>query len=474
MVLIIPDEQSWTVLGADSTLSAARPTWNPEAATVVLAPYEVPEGLAPTLAEYRELFPDRVRVEYRELPIPGGASVRRLLDRAHPPHAHQEEQGHSHVADEHGYADHEHSHGSEHQHSHAEHEHKHSEAEHEPGHAEHGHGAHEQGHGAHGHGGHHDMMAIVGEPSADGLVMESMELTYGPLGTPLPGGLAIDVTLDGDVVAESAVHALMHADALDSDFPDALSPVAWKVALAAPGGWLDLAAAELERAISHVAWLRSLGRLLDWEPMVDACAQALASLQVSRDVLPPGRVDHEAWLRAAFGSPDLVASREALDEMVALVSRSRALRWRLRGLGVVTPAEATGAGLLGPVGRASGRSIDARSTDGRYARLGFDPVLRSEGDALARTIVRADEALAAIRLAEAALNEDGATPTADRVVEGPRGPLHVRGSAGRPELAAPGADDARAAAAGAMVGLEWSAALVALASFDLSPWSVGS
>jgi Respiratory-chain NADH dehydrogenase, 49 Kd subunit len=459
MVLILPDEQSWTVLGADSTLSVAQPTWNPEAATVVLAPNEVPDGLAASLAEYRELLPDRVRVEYRELPIPGRTSVRHLLDRGHPAPAQQGAQGQGHAADERGHAEHEHSHDSEHQHSHADDEHEHSEAVHE-----------------HGHGGHHDMMAIVGEPSADGLVMESIELTYGPLGTPLPGGLAIDVTLDGDVVAASAVHALMRADPLDSgrDFPDALSPVAWMVALAGTGGWLDIAAVELERAISHVAWLRSLGRLLDWEPMVDACAQGLASLQVSREVQRPGRADHDTWLRAAFGSPDLAAGREALEEIVALLGRSRALRWRLRGRGVVTGAEAQEVGLLGPVGRASGRPMDARSTDARYAALGFDPVVRGEGDALARAVVRAEEALASVRLADAALNEDSAAPAADRVVEGPRGPLHVRGSAGRSELDAPGADAARAAAAGAMVGLEWSAALVALASFDLSPWSVGS
>jgi hypothetical protein len=52
-------------------------------------------------------------------------------------------------------------------------------------------------------------------------------------------------------------------------------------------------------------------------------------------------------------------------------------------------------------------------------------------------------------------------------VEGPRGPITARRSAGAWERAA------RRAAAGAMVGLEWSAALVALASFDLSPWSAG-
>jgi Respiratory-chain NADH dehydrogenase, 49 Kd subunit len=335
------------------------------------------------------------------------------------------------------------------------------------------HAGHE--HDGHDHGGHHDMMAIVGEPSADGLVMERIDLTYGPLGTPFPDGLAVDVTLDGDIVAESAVRTLLRAEPNPS-FPDALSPVAWTVALAdAPTTeWFDVAAVELERAISHAAWLRSLGRLLDFHPLIDACTHALASLEVSREIRPPGHDAHDAWLRTAFGSPDLATAREALEHVATLVQRSRPLRWRLRGRAVVTRAEADERGLLGPVGRASGHATDARSTDGRYAALGFDPVVRSDGDALARAAVRADEALAAVRLADAALHASGDAPAADRVVEGPRGPLHADRAAGEWKLAAPGADAARRAAADAMVGLEWSAALVALASFDLSPWSVES
>jgi hypothetical protein len=471
MVLIIPDEQCWTMLGADPAMTGIQPTSNPERAAVVLAPEEIPRALAAAVTACRELLPNRVRVEYRELPLPGGTSVRQLLEATEPPAV-------DHAAPEHAHGEHHHadqSHADHGEHGHREHG-RHEHGGHE--HAGHEHGGHEHAGHEHGHGGHHDMMAIVGEPSADGLVMESIDFTYGPLGTPFTGGLAVDVTLDGDVVAESAVRALLRAEPSDSsaDFPDALSPVAWTVALADSAGteWLGLAAVELERAISHSAWLRSLGRLLDSHPLTDACTHALASLQQSREILPPGRAAHEAWLRAAFGSPDLAAGREALEEIVTLVRRSRALRWRLRGRAVVSRAEASELGLVGPVGRASGRATDSRSTDARYSALGFDPIVRSEGDALARVVVRAEEALAAVRLADAALQADSGPRSADRVVEGPRGPLHAHRAAGRWELAAPGAEAARRAAASAMIGLEWSAALVALASFDVSPWSIES
>jgi hypothetical protein len=102
-------------------------------------------------------------------------------------------------------------------------------------------------------------------------------------------------------------------------------------------------------------------------------------------------------------------------------------------------------------------------------------VVRTDGDAYARTVVRAEEAARSLELVASALatHPDAADDVAG-AIEGPRGPLQKRRSHHGWELFAPGADAARAAAAESAVGLEWSAALVALASFDLSPWSAGS
>jgi Ni,Fe-hydrogenase III large subunit len=185
----------------------------------------------------------------------------------------------------------------------------------------------------------------------------------------------------------------------------------------------------------------------------------------------PAHEPTESWLRQAVGWADLEESRGRVDDLVAMVLRSRALRWRLAGRAIVTRAEALEQGLLGPVGRGSGLAADARTDDAAYRELGFEPVVRTEGDALARTLLRSEEALAAVSLAIDALTSayvgaDAPAGTAP-AVEGPRGPITARRSAGAWERAA------RRAAAGAMVGLEWSAALVALASFDLSPWSAG-
>lgn len=411
--LVIPDEQTWTVLGADPAVRGVRPGYEPGTVRRLLTPAQAPGDLV----EYARSLVDDVPVEYGDLPGVGGAAFGTLLER--------------------------------------------------DGHRQHGH--------EHGHGDHHDMMAIVGEPSADGLVMERIDLTYGPLGTPLPGGLAAELTLDGDVVAECTVHALLRS--APPGAPDLLAPVAWTVATAArnhaTSPWLRIAAVEVERAVSHLAWLRSLARLLDWQPLVERCTETLASLQVERRVIP-GHEPTEPWLRAAVGRADLEECHGRVHDLVAMVRRSRALRWRLTGRAIVTPAQALERGLHGPVGRGSGHAADARTDDPAYRELGFEPVVRGEGDALARTLVRAEEALAAVGLAVDALTsayvgaDAPAAAGAKPAVEGPRGPI----TAQRPN--AEWEPAARRAAADAMVGQEWSAALVALVSFDLSPWSAGA
>jgi hypothetical protein len=440
--LVLPDEQTWTVLGADPAAHGIQPSFDPTTVRRLLAPARVPAELAAALAEYSAALDADITVQYAGLSLGGEAAVRALGE----PNEHRE----------------------------------HDQAGQGAGHHEHAH--HEHAHGEHDHAGHHDMMAIVGEPSTDGLVMEPIRLSYGPFGTSLPGGLVAEVTLDGDVVAESELRGLPRVER--SGIPDLLSPVAWAVAMgedgaaAATNPWLRIAAVEVERAVSHVAWLRSLGRLVDLQPLVDRCTRTLEALQVSRRVEPDDGVT-DAWLRAAVGQPDFDESRERLLALAAWVGRSSALRWRLGGRAVVAPARAREQSLRGPVARASGVEDDTRAGDVRYRELGFSPVLHEQGDALARARVRAEEALAAVGLAVDALELEyvGAdAPTrAPVVVEGPRGPITARSSSpGSWKLAAPAGDATRHAAAQSMIGSEWATALVGLASFDLSPWSVGS
>jgi Respiratory-chain NADH dehydrogenase, 49 Kd subunit len=283
------------------------------------------------------------------------------------------------------------------------------------------------------------MMAIVGEPSADGLVMEPIELRFGPLATPLPAGIVAEVTLDGDVVAACEVHTLLTGR-------DLLAPRAWERALRG-GGPVALAAAEMERAVSHIAWLRAFARLLGWQGLVDRAAAALAGV---------------------LAAPPYEPAHDALADLAAFAERSRRLRLRTSGVAQVSTERAREMGLRGPAARASGLADDARSGDPLYQRLGFEPIVRREGDARARTLVRTAEAAAAIELASRATALDEPDRTGAPVdVEGPRGPLRATDGT---RLEAPGEAAALAAAGATAVGAEWAAALTGIASFDLSPW----
>lgn len=440
--IIVPDEQSWALLGSDPAALGLEPVFSAGAARRALLPARVPATLAQALTQLLGVLPSGVPRDVREMPLGEGVEWRTDAARG-------------------GGGDHHNHHGHDH---------------HDP-------------HG-HDHGDHADMMAIVGEPSADGLVMETIKLRFGPLATPFPGGLLAEVELDGDVVRQANVRALLRSGApaehglIESSTPappDLLAPVAWRqaIALAAGGGepiaasWERLALLELERAVSHLVWLRSFGRILGWRPLIDACTDAVRRL--------PSTVRPEL-LNHSFA---VTLKPNALDRVVALVG-SPWLRWRAGDIAPLSADAVRELGLRGLAARASGVADDARAYDPLYRELGFEPLLGEEGDALGRARLRAREARSAIEIAQRALAcaAEGRDPLRPRpapsrspggphVVEGPRGPLVAERAREGWGLAAPGSAAARAAAAQAMVGYEWSAALVALASFDLSPWEVG-
>ena len=75
---------------------------------------------------------------------------------------------------------------------------------------------------------------------------------------------------------------------------------------------------------------------------------------------------------------------------------------RLEGVGKISRGEATAWGLMGPTLRASGVAYDARTAYpyAWYGEVKPRVVTRSEGDSLARMLVRIDEALESLRIVE--------------------------------------------------------------------------
>ncbi|MGH3253057.1 MAG: hypothetical protein ACRDOI_43535, partial [Trebonia sp.] len=181
--------------------------------------------------------------------------------------------------------------------------------------------------------------------------------------------------------------------------------------------------AELERIANH---LDVAMRLADAAGLAVATARfalhkervmrlvsGLCGSRFGRGVVVPGGVSafparSPEQLLAEIGRLE----RQITADAEALMGTSSFLD-RLRGTGPLTPARAREHGALGPIGKASGYTDDARLARpyDAYPLLGAEPVGRhSGGDAMARLRVRFDEAGRAfhfIRLALAEFPERG-------------------------------------------------------------------
>ena len=432
--VIAPDERSWLMWGRDLRAEGFIAAASLASAEVLLAPARVPASLSCALREAWEAMPLARELVTPADPLGFGAHTRNLLLDEGDGAGADSEAGDEHAAQMHT-----------------------------------GDGGHDM-HDGDGDHDHDAMMAVTGDPSADGLVMEDLDLVVGPLSSMLPGGIVARLTVDGDVVCRAELSATL--DAGEAAIPDPTAEAAWNAALGYAAERAQgrpstsksrkerLVAVELERAVSHGSWLADVGELLGWARLADAGRDAaLAALNVTA---PTGA--------------GLDAAEAAAREVAALLDASRRLHFRLGGLAPLTLGDVDRFGLAGPNARAAGLAVDARSEDPFYVALGFTPTVAEAGDAAARVAVRAEELVASIALVRRgsgdAISVDATAPDA---VEGPRGPVAVHTA---PEgqsctFVARGADAILGAAAERVEGLEWSAALAAMASFDLPGWRVG-
>jgi hypothetical protein len=205
-----------------------------------------------------------------------------------------------------------------------------------------GHGGHQEhaGHGG-GHGGHQEHaghggggmempgglpMAELGE-DRDGLTLDRLHVPLGPFLADWPSGLAIRVTVQGDVVQEVELQQPVPPGPVDGVFW--LEP--WLSAAA--GEPVTTGAAARRRAAAHLDSLARLLSVAGWP------AEALAARRLRDDLLDdaPGTA---------------VAPR--LDRFARRVGRSRTLAWLTRGIGRLSTDQAGRAGVSGPAARAGG------------------------------------------------------------------------------------------------------------------------
>ena len=95
---------------------------------------------------------------------------------------------------------------------------------------------------------------------------------------------------------------------------------------------------------------------------------------------------------------DLDRLEEEIIRYMGMFENGPMIGLRSRTIGVLTQEAALEAHTVGPTARASGLAIDMRTQHPTYRKLGFSPVVRSEGDNFARIMVRFGELLQSIRL----------------------------------------------------------------------------
>lgn len=345
-------------------------------------------------------------------------------------------------------------------------------------------------HSGHMRGGFMSMIAMTKDlpRSRDGLPMEWAEVPFGPLFPGLPAGLDLTLTLDGDTVARAvstpgAAHRGLEATWLGSatTFPDRLArldplaPMAYRVlarrALEAAAG-VDVAnpsargrvgALERERAVSHLSWLSQFGALLGDQ----ALARRAATLQL---VLLRVNEINEVVRRGAD-----------IRTFLRAVERTPLMRRRLIGIGKLSAAPET---MCGPVARALGIAVDERTADPIYGELGFAPIVREGGDALARLRVRLAEIGQSIALALSAGAITSPIPAlppdltgiGSAVIETPRGSALLRVELDAGQVVGVRLEDRPRRHASLIPavanGAELADALVGVSSLDLSPWEI--
>lgn len=265
-------------------------------------------------------------------------------------------------------------------------------------------------------------------PDRDGLELDHLPLRVGPFYPAFPGGLVLDIKLQGDVVQDIAVVA----NPFDSAATSAKAPDLFHLALTQTVPVADL---ERARACHHLRWLAQALRIAGLSAL-GLRARAIAQEMSHRSV-------HET----------LAAARR----LRRLVERSGIFVGTTKGIGRLDGTLVSGRG-LGPVARASGVAEDARIEDPAYQALAFTPVVQRgalNGDTSARWRQRLDEIAQSLTIADVA---GESLSGAKGIVEAPRGLLRAN---------APARDAALELVPQLLRGMEWGDAVTAIVSLDL-------
>jgi len=175
---------------------------------------------------------------------------------------------------------------------------------------------------------------------------------------------------------------------------------------------------ELERIHSHLLWAGVALHLIGYDTLFmyfwryrEPVCELLEELTGNRQhyaMLCPGGVRRDIDLKKM--KPKILKVMREIKEPIAkigdAVAGDKLVKARMRGVGVLTRQDAIKYCTVGPTARGSGLKIDVRVDEpyAAYKELGVDVKVMTEGDVLAKTLVRVLEIIESIEIIERCLD----------------------------------------------------------------------
>jgi len=207
---------------------------------------------------------------------------------------------------------------------------------------------------------------------------------------------------------------------------------------------------ELTRIASHELWLGAMAMDLGaFTPffyafrereMINEIMEDTCGARLTMNYIVPGGLMYDIH-------PDFVRKTKAfleqfkrkVGEYEDLVTNNVIFQSRMKGVGVLSKADAISFGCTGPVARASGVSCDIRKIYPyeSYPQVAFDEVLDTAGDSFARYIVRVKEMMQSVRIIEQLINaipEGEFQAKTKNVLKLPKGDFYSRVETARGEF----------------------------------------
>ena len=175
--------------------------------------------------------------------------------------------------------------------------------------------------------------------------------------------------------------------------------------------YLRVIADEIKRVASHLFNLGMLAHLIHDHKLMTQILETREYFQDIKEKIWGNRMDLSANTiggvkynlddeKIDFIYENMDKTEKEVHKIIEFFENDNALLRKTKGVGVLPKEDALALGIVGPVARASGINNDVRkkSPYAAYGKLGFNVILREDGDVYSRAMVRLYEILESIKL----------------------------------------------------------------------------